>query len=68
VKRRRADQGAGSNEDCLLAWSKAKALLREAAARTPQTLLKAVTRALRAITPQGATGWFRHCGYHVASE
>ena len=49
-----------------LAWSKAKAMLRKAAARTPRSLLRAVTRALQAITPQDAIGWFRHCGYRAA--
>lgn len=45
------------------AWSKVKALLRRAAARTYEGLLDAVTAALRAITPDDARGWFRHCGY-----
>lgn len=45
------------------AWSKVKALLRRAAARAYEGLLDAVTAALRAITPDDARGWFRHCGY-----
>jgi transposase len=45
------------------AWSKAKALLRGAAARTYETLLDAVCSSLRAITPDDAAGWFRLCGY-----
>jgi transposase len=49
-----------------LAWSKAKSMLRKAAARTPRRLLRAVTRAPQAITPQDAIGWFRHCAYRAA--
>lgn len=45
------------------AWSKVKALLRRSAARTYDTLLDAVCSALRAVTPNDARGWFRHCGY-----
>jgi transposase len=45
------------------AWSKVKALLRRSAARTYDALLDAVVSALRAITRDGARGWFRLCGY-----
>jgi hypothetical protein len=48
-----------------LAWSKAKALLRKAAARIPRILLRAVTRALRAIASQDAIGWSQHCSYRT---
>ena len=48
-----------------LAWSKVKALLRKAGARTVERLYAAVEDALRAITPADAAGWFRHCGYRV---
>jgi len=44
-------------------WSKVKALLRKAEARTHSDLLQAITDALRAITPQDAANWFAHCGY-----
>ncbi len=44
-------------------WSKVKALLRKAEARTHPDLLQAITQALHAITPEDATGWFTHCGY-----
>lgn len=44
-------------------WSKAKAHLRRAKARTQQALDKAVAKALRTITPTDAQGWFHHCGY-----
>lgn len=46
-----------------LAWSKVKTLLRGAATRTLEELEAAVVRALRAITPQDARGWFQHDGY-----
>ena len=45
------------------AFSKLKALLREAAARTHETLAAAIWSALKAITPSDARGYFTHCGY-----
>jgi transposase len=45
------------------AWSKVKAHLRRAAARTYDALLEAVAVALRAVTTNDARGWFRLCGY-----
>ena len=45
------------------AWSKVKALLRRAAARTYDALLEAVEHALRAVTTTDARGWFGLCGY-----
>ena len=45
------------------AWSKMKALLRGAAARTKDALHAALGPALDALTPADARGWFRHCGY-----
>ena len=47
-------------EEC---WSKVKGLLRTAAARTMSGLDEAVRRALSAVTPGNAEGWFRHAGY-----
>jgi transposase len=44
-------------------WSKVKALLRKAQARTHPDLLKAVASALSAVTPDDALGWFSACGY-----
>ena len=44
-------------------WSKVKALLRKAQARTHPDLLAAVASALHAVTPQDALGWFTSCGY-----
>jgi len=44
-------------------WSKVKALLRKAEARTHSELQVAIGRALQAITPQDAAHWFVACGY-----
>jgi transposase len=44
-------------------WSKVKASLRSAEARTQPALIEAVARALESITPQDARNWFAHCGY-----
>jgi len=52
-------------ENC---WAKVKTALRAAAARIRHTLARALTTALRRITPQDIRGWFRHCGYPVAPE
>lgn len=41
------------------AWAKLKQLLREAKARTKQTLDQAITDALPSITPDNAKAWFR---------
>jgi transposase len=45
------------------AFSKIKALLKKAAARTREALVKAMGEALLAVTPRDAAGWFAHCGY-----
>jgi transposase len=44
-------------------WSKIKALLRKAAARTHEELLVALAQALEAVTASDARGWFASCGY-----
>jgi transposase len=44
-------------------WSKTKALLRKAAARTFDTVVDAVKGALLAVTPDDCDGYFSHCGY-----
>ncbi len=44
-------------------WSKVKQSLRSAEARTPGALVKAIARALQAVTPQDVRGWFASCGY-----
>jgi len=46
-----------------LMWSKVKALLRKAEARTPMALLSAIGDALERVTSKDATHWFAHCGY-----
>lgn len=49
-------------------WSKVKAYLRTAAARTYQVLDRAMPRAINQVTAQDAQGWFHHCGYSIASN
>ena len=44
-------------------WSKLKALLRSAEARTREELLAAIAKALQAVTARDALGWFVSCGY-----
>jgi transposase len=44
-------------------WSKIKALLRAAEARTPADLIQAIGQALARVTAQDALGWFASCGY-----
>ena len=45
------------------AFSKVKALLKKAAARTREALLEAMGEALRAVTAEDVEGWFDHCNY-----
>ena len=44
-------------------WSKVKALLRAAAARSAAALLQAISQALAKVTAADAKNWFAHCGY-----
>ena len=44
-------------------WSKIKAALRSAKARTTKALQVAIREALASITAQDANGWFQSCGY-----
>ena len=44
-------------------WSKVKAYLRKAKARTLDALIEAIGKALKTITHQDAIGWFESCGY-----
>lgn len=44
-------------------WSKIKALLRKAKARTKESLLHAIRDALAAVTESDAINWFASCGY-----
>ncbi len=45
------------------AFSKIKAFLRQAEARTREALEAAITAALVTVTPTDAIGWFTACGY-----
>ncbi len=45
------------------AFSKIKALVRKVGARTREALVEAIERALAAVTPEDAAGWFAHAGY-----
>ncbi len=46
-------------------WSKIKALLRTAEARTPAELDAAISLAFSKITEKDAKGWFASCGYSI---
>ena len=48
-------------------WSKIKTLLRAAKARTREDLEKALAQAVTLVTKADIRGWFKHCGYEVAS-
>jgi transposase len=48
-------------------WSKIKTALRAAKARTREELEKALAEAIKLITRADIRGWFKHCGYRVAS-
>jgi transposase len=50
------------------AYSKVKTLVRRAAKRTQGELEGVIGRAVEAVTPHDAAGWFRHCGYHPAGQ
>jgi transposase len=45
------------------AFSKIKALVRKVGARVREALVEAIGRALDAVTPEDAAGWFAHAGY-----
>jgi transposase len=47
------------------AFSKIKALIRAAGARTRAALDAAIAAALEAVTPADASGWFTHAGYPI---
>jgi len=51
-----------------MCWSKIKALLRKAAARTVEALNTALSDALDHIALQDIRGWFIHCGYKLAPQ
>lgn len=50
------------------AFSKIKALLKKAAARTRGTLVEAMGEALCAVMSRDAGGWFTHCGYEIEAQ
>ncbi len=50
------------------AFSKVKALLKKAAARTHEALLEAIAEALSVVTPEDVQGWFAHCDYGVQAQ
>lgn len=47
-------------------WSKIKATMRAAKARTREELEKALAAALKLITEADCLAWFTHCGYQVS--
>jgi transposase len=50
------------------AFSKIKNLLRRVQARTRESLIEAMGRALDAVTVRDARGFFRHCGYRPMDQ
>ncbi len=50
------------------AFSKLKALIRRAEARTRDALYEAIATALELITPSDAQGYFRHGGYRTQAQ
>jgi transposase len=46
-------------------WSKMKTFLRQAQARTIETLIDAIKHALDTVTEDDIRGWFTHCGYSI---
>jgi transposase len=50
------------------AFSKLKALMRKAGARTREALLEAMGRALDAVTTSDARGFFEHRGYRQMAQ
>jgi transposase len=45
-------------------WSKVKAGLRTAEARTQPSLLATIAASFESVTSQDARNWFAHCGYN----
>ena len=50
------------------ALSKVKHLLREIAARTKESLIEAIGRALAAVSAQDVNGFFVNCGYRTPAQ
>jgi transposase len=49
-------------------WSKIKAFLRGAKARTREELNKALAQAIGLVTEADIRGWFKYCGYSPARK
>jgi transposase len=49
------------------AFSKMKSLLRRIGARTRETLMEVMRRAICAVTTRDALEFSEHCGYRIAS-
>ena len=50
------------------AFSKVKALLRRAGARTREALIEAMGRALDVVATKDSRGFFEHCGYQLPAQ
>ncbi len=50
------------------AFSKIKGIVRKAGARTREALVEAIARALAAVMPEDAAGWFVHAGYEPRDQ
>jgi hypothetical protein len=50
------------------AFSKRKAILQKAQARTREALVEAICRALDAVSREDARGWFGHCGHVIEAQ
>jgi transposase len=49
-------------------WSKVKSILRTLKARTEESLINAIAKALEAVTANDAKGWFESCGYQYTKD
>ena len=49
-------------------FSKIKTMLRSFAAATTKTFDKAITKALKAVSPDDVRGFFNHCGYTLSGQ
>ncbi len=50
------------------AFSKIKHLVRKEGQRVREALVEAIGRALAAVTPEDAAGWFAHAGYRAQDQ
>ena len=50
------------------AFAKVKGNLRKAEARSREALIEAMDRALDAVSPRDARGFFEHCGYRSPGQ